>query len=58
MIDQVFDEIRNAEGKFDDANWQHEAALGIPGTIDSIEAEIGAPVRMVTTSPVHALWRY
>ncbi len=58
MIDQVFDEIRNAEGKFDDVNWQHEAAPGIPGTIDSIEAEIGAPVRMVTTSPVHALWRY
>jgi adenylosuccinate synthase len=57
MADQIFDEIRNVEGSFDDVNWEHEVAPPLPKVIGNLEAEIGAPIKMVTTSPVHALWR-
>lgn len=57
MVDSIYDEIRNVEGMFDEVDWHHEAAPPLPGTIKAIEDEVGAPVRMVTTSPVNALWR-
>lgn len=58
MADQIFDEIRNSEGPFDNLNWDHEAAPPLPSALESIENEVGAPIRMITTSPIHALWRY
>lgn len=57
MVDSIYDEVRNAEGAFDDIEWDHEAAPPLPSTIKAIEDEVGAPIRMVTTSPVNALWR-
>ncbi len=57
MADQIFDEIRNAEGMFNDVDWNHEVAPDMPGMLTNIEKEVEAPIRMVTTSPVHALWR-
>lgn len=57
MVDQLFDEIRNAHGAFDDMDWGHEVAPDVPAMLTHIENSVGAPVKMVTTSPVHALWR-
>lgn len=58
MVDSIYDEIRNSEGMFDHVDWEHEAAPDLPGTVRAIEREINAPIRMVTTSPIHALWRH
>jgi adenylosuccinate synthase len=57
MVDSIFDEIRNAEGMFDDVDWTHEVAPPLPKIVTNIEREIGAPIRMITTSPTTALWR-
>lgn len=57
MVDSIYDEIRNSGGMFDHVDWEHEAAPDLPGTVRAIEREINAPIRMVTTSPIHALWR-
>lgn len=57
MADQIFDEIRNVEGSFDEVNWEHEVAPPLPKIVGNLETEIGASIKMVTTSPVHALWR-
>lgn len=60
MIDQVFPEITNREGHVLDA-FDPEGDGGLTERVFDfvrmIEGEAYAPVRMITTSPVHALWR-
>lgn len=57
MVDTIFDEVRNAEGMFDDVDWDNEAAPPLPSVLTNIEHEIGAPIRMIATSPTTVIWR-
>jgi adenylosuccinate synthase len=57
MVDTIFDEIRNAEGMFDDVDWSHEVSPNLPELLAKIEYEVEAPVKMIATSPTTVLWR-
>jgi adenylosuccinate synthase len=52
MIDSYAPQMTNYEGVY-----QEGLNLPLDDYIRNIEDEIRAPVRMVTTSPINALWR-
>jgi len=58
MVDTVIPWTRNTEGNWNDllspVNEQH---LEFAKYVAEIEAEVGAPVRMVATSPTTVIWR-
>lgn len=59
MVDTLFDEVTNAEGLYED--YQRLNEFGRVPLLDNyivnVEREVGAPVRMVATSPNTVLWR-
>ena len=61
MVDTVFPEFTNAEGAFPEWDGvypeEREPIDRLTAYIKQIEDEVGAPVRMVATSPTTVLWR-
>ncbi|QJD54012.1 PurA-like adenylosuccinate synthetase [Streptomyces phage Galactica] len=61
MVDTVFPEVVNQEGTLggvlDARRITLDQANAVAKYIAEIEAEVGAPVRMVATSPTTVLWR-
>ena len=57
MVDTLYGEMQNVEGRFDGVDWNHEVAPPLPSLVKNIEEEIGAPIRMISTSPTTVLWR-
>lgn len=63
MLDQVYPELVNVGGKYpaygDPAEWDASPiTTDVDEYIRGIEHEAGARVRMITTSPVNAIWRH
>lgn len=59
MVDQIFGEATNWEGLYEDVQRSNEFGRvpHLDNYVHRVETEIGAPIRMLTTSPVNALWR-